>query len=109
MGDERGRPGRDEELSVQERTRTKKPRLYRVLLHNDDYTTMEFVVQVLLDFFNKSRTEATQIMLHVHTKGVGVCGVYTRELAETKVHQVTESARENGMPLLCTMEPAEAS
>ena len=82
----------------------KKPRLYKVLLHNDDYTTMEFVIHVLIEVFRKSETEATQIMLHVHTKGSGVCGVYTYDLAQTKVHQVTQLSRQNEMPLKCTME-----
>lgn len=97
---------RREGVAVKDRAKTKRPRLYKVLLHNDDYTTMEFVVQVLVEFFNKSTTEATQIMLHVHTKGVGVCGVYPYEVAETKVARVTERARQEGHPLMCTMEPA---
>jgi ATP-dependent Clp protease adaptor protein ClpS len=94
-----------DDLAAKERQTTRRPRLFRVLLHNDDYTTMEFVIEVLMEFFHKSRTEATQIMLHVHTKGRGVGGIYTREVAETKVVQVTDRARENGHPLLCTMEP----
>ncbi|MCB9556284.1 MAG: ATP-dependent Clp protease adapter ClpS [Deltaproteobacteria bacterium] len=93
------------ELKLKERTKTQKPNLYRVLLHNDDYTTMEFVVAVLVELFNKTQTEATHIMLHIHHKGVGVCGLYTRDIAETKVEKVTEMAREYGHPLLCTMEP----
>lgn len=99
------RPGGREEVAVEERVRTQKPRLYRVLLHNDDYTTMEFVVDVLVRHFRKSPTEATQIMLQVHTQGVGVAGTYTREVAETKVARVTEEARDEGFPLLLTMEP----
>ncbi len=95
------------ELDVEERHETKRPRRYRVLLHNDDFTTMEFVVQLLMDLFNKSHTEATQIMLSVHFKGHGVCGTYTREVAETKVHQVIERARAAGFPLLASMEPVE--
>jgi ATP-dependent Clp protease adaptor protein ClpS len=98
-------PARREEVLVRERPRAKTPRLYRVLFHNDDYTTMEFVVDVLMRFFRKSATEAAQIMLQVHTLGVGVAGRYTREVAETKVAQVTEAAREEGFPLLLTMEP----
>lgn len=82
-----------------------KPRLYKVILLNDDYTTMEFVVLVLERFFQINREKATQIMLHVHTRGRGICGVYTRELAETKVQAVTEYAEENQQPLQCTMEP----
>jgi ATP-dependent Clp protease adaptor protein ClpS len=89
---------------IQTRTRTKKPSLYKVLMLNDDYTPMEFVVHVLERFFGKNREEATQIMLHVHRRGVGVCGVYTYEVAETKVNQVTEFARRNQHPLRCTLE-----
>ena len=83
---------------------TKRPSLYRVLILNDDYTPMEFVVHVLERFFNKGRDEATRIMLHVHQKGVGVCGVYTYEVAETKVAQVMDFARQHQHPLQCTME-----
>ena len=83
---------------------TKRPHLYKVLLLNDDYTPMEFVVHVLEKYFNKGREEATRIMLHVHHKGVGVCGVYTYEVAETKVTQVMEFSRQHGHPLQCTME-----
>jgi ATP-dependent Clp protease adaptor protein ClpS len=97
------------DLEVLERRqhKTERPRLYKVILHNDDYTTMEFVVLILMEVFNKTRTEATQIMLHVHTKGRGVCGEYPRDVAETKVSRVTDAAREGGYPLLCTMEPAD--
>lgn len=84
--------------------KTKKPSMYRVLLLNDDYTPMEFVVYVLERFFNKEREESTHIMLHVHHHGVGVCGVYTYEVAETKVAQVLDAARRNQHPLQCTME-----
>lgn len=92
------------DLITKTRPKTKKPSLYKVLLLNDDYTPMEFVVHVLEHFFNKSREEATRIMLHVHHKGVGVCGVYTYEIAETKVAQVMDFARQNQHPLQCTME-----
>lgn len=85
---------------------TKKPSLYRVLLLNDDYTPMEFVVMVLQRFFRKDLEEATAVMLHVHQKGVGVCGVFTYEVAETKVNQVIDCAREHQHPLQCTMEKA---
>jgi ATP-dependent Clp protease adaptor protein ClpS len=85
-------------------TRTKKPSLYRVLLLNDDYTPMEFVVYVLERFFQKTREEATTIMLHVHQNGVGMCGVFTYEVAETKVAQVLDLARRHEHPLQCTME-----
>ena len=86
------------------RPQTKRPNLYRVLLLNDDYTPMEFVVHVLERFFQKNREEATRIMLHVHRRGVGVCGVYTYEVAETKVTQVMDLARQNQHPLQCTSE-----
>jgi ATP-dependent Clp protease adaptor protein ClpS len=91
-------------LAVQTRTKTKKPSLYKVLMLNDDYTPMEFVVHVLERFFSKTREEATQIMLHVHRRGVGICGVFTYEVAETKVTQVTDFARRNQHPLRCTLE-----
>ena len=84
--------------------KTKKPSLYKVLMLNDDYTPMEFVVHVLERFFQKSREEATRIMLHVHHRGVGICGVFTYEVAETKVTQVMDCARSNQHPLQCTME-----
>lgn len=83
-----------------------RPPLYSVLLLNDDYTPMDFVVDVLVRFFTLDIEKATQVMLHVHTRGRGVCGVYTREVAESKVAQVNEYARLNQHPLLCTMERA---
>jgi ATP-dependent Clp protease adaptor protein ClpS len=86
------------------KTRTKRPNLYRVLLLNDDYTPMEFVVHVLERFFQKGRDDATRIMLHVHQHGVGECGVYTYEVAETKVTQVMDFARRHQHPLQCIME-----
>ncbi len=86
------------------RPKTKKPNLYKVLLLNDDFTPMEFVVLVLQRFFNKGHEDATRIMLHVHHKGVGICGVYTYEVAETKVTQVMDFSRQHGHPLQCTME-----
>ena len=86
------------------RTKTQKPSMYKVLLLNDDYTPMEFVVHVLKRFFSKNREEATQIMLHVHRKGVGICGVYPYEIAETKVTQVIDLARKHQHPLQCTLE-----
>ena len=91
-------------LATRTRVKTKKPSMYRVLILNDDYTPMEFVVLILERFFNKSREQATRIMLHVHQKGVGVCGVFTYEVAETKVAQVMDLARRNEHPLQCTME-----
>ena len=96
--------GSDAGLITKTRTKTKKPSLYKVLLLNDDYTPQEFVIFVLERFFNKGVEEATQIMLHVHHKGVGICGVYTFEIAETKVAQVMDFARQHQHPLQCTME-----
>ncbi|HOY70191.1 MAG TPA: ATP-dependent Clp protease adapter ClpS [Methylotenera sp.] len=84
----------------------KLPPMYKVLLLNDDYTPMEFVVECLERFFNKSREQATQIMLKVHTEGVGVCGIYPQDIAETKMNQVLEFAREHQHPLQCTIETA---
>jgi ATP-dependent Clp protease adaptor protein ClpS len=84
----------------------KPPPLYKVLLHNDDYTTMEFVVQVLQSVFHRSHADATQIMLHIHKRGLGVAGVYTHEVAETKVAIVEAMARQHEFPLRCTMEEA---
>jgi ATP-dependent Clp protease adaptor protein ClpS len=97
----------DDGLAVQEgRPKLKKPPLYKVILLNDDYTPMEFVVHVLEHFFNMNREKATQVMLHVHTRGMGVCGVFTKDVAETKVALVNDFSRENQHPLLCTMEEA---
>jgi len=103
--EDRGEPG-GPGTSVIARTKpqTKKPNLYRVLILNDDYTPMEFVVHVLQKFFNKTSDEATRIMLHVHHHGVGECGVYTYEVAETKVTQVMDFARKHQHPLQCVME-----
>jgi len=92
------------DVATKPKPKTKKPPIYRVLLLNDDYTPMEFVVHVLERYFNKDQQEATQIMLHVHQKGIGVCGIYPFEIAETKVMQVTDLARKNQHPLQCTME-----
>jgi ATP-dependent Clp protease adaptor protein ClpS len=98
------------EPGVATRTRTKqklkKPTMYKVLLHNDDYTTMEFVVFVLQHVFQRSETDAVQVMLHVHRNGMGVAGVYTYEFAETRVAQVDNLARQHEFPLRCTMEEA---
>jgi ATP-dependent Clp protease adaptor protein ClpS len=103
-GGDTGDEGIEYGLSTQTRVRTKKPSLYRVLLLNDDYTPMEFVVYILERFFNRSREQATRIMLHVHQKGVGLCGVYTYEVAETKVAQVLDLAKRHEHPLQCVME-----
>ena len=91
-------------VAAKTRPKTKKPSLYKVLLLNDDYTPMEFVVHILESIFGKNRDEAIQIMLHVHRHGVGICGVFTFEVAETKVAQVIEFARRHEHPLQCTME-----
>ncbi len=99
-GDENGDAG----VQTVSRTKVKRPSRYKVLIHNDDYTTMEFVVWVLKGFFGKTQEEANSIMLKVHNEGVGVCGVYTYEVAETKVAQVTKAAKEEGHPLKCTLE-----
>lgn len=94
-------------LAVQvAKPKLKKPPLFKVVLLNDDYTPMEFVVEVLQVFFSLDQEKATRIMLHVHTKGKGICGVYTREIAETKVAQVNQYSQENKHPLLCEMEEA---
>ena len=91
-------------VAVKTRPKTKKPSMYKVLMLNDDYTPMEFVILVLENFFNKSHEEATRIMLHVHQKGLGICGVYTYEIAETKVNQTMDLAQQHQHPLQCTIE-----
>lgn len=96
-------PARQGDLETLERPKVARPPLYEVLLHNDDYTTQEFVVFILQKFFHHDGTTARQIMLHVHLKGIGIAGVYTFDMAETKVHLVTEFARQNEMPLKVTM------
>jgi len=99
--------GRDDPstgLAVKTRPKTKKPSMYKVLMLNDDYTPMEFVVHVLERFFGMGHEQATRIMLHVHQRGVGVCGVFTYEVAETKVNQVMDLARKHQHPLQCTIE-----
>lgn len=93
-----------EDLAVKPDKKTEKPPLYRVLILNDDYTTMDFVVHVLESIFHKSPPQAVEIMLHVHKKGAGVAGIYTREIAETKINQVHRIAHENQFPLKCIME-----
>lgn len=91
-------------LQTETKKKVQKPPLYKVLLHNDDYTTMEFVVHVLKTIFHKSEPDAVRIMLAVHEQGIGVAGLFTYEIAEAKVSRVTEMARSSGFPLLCTME-----
>jgi ATP-dependent Clp protease adaptor protein ClpS len=98
-------PDREEGVAIRERPRTRRPPMYRVLLHNDDYTSMEFVVDALVRYFEKTDTEATHIMLQVHHAGVGVAGVYTRDEAETRVERVMSAAQAEGYPLLLTLEP----
>ena len=93
------------DVAPEEKTKTKKPRRFKVLFHNDDYTTMEFVVHVLETIYNKSPAEATQVMLRVHKTGTGVAGVYSRQIAETKVEKTIAYARKEGHPLMVTMEP----
>jgi ATP-dependent Clp protease adaptor protein ClpS len=94
----------DIEYDTEQEEELEEPSRYKVLLHNDDYTTMEFVVYVLKAVFSKSQTDAVQIMLHVHRNGRGVCGIYTAEIAETKVQRVRDMAKKEGFPLKCTME-----
>ncbi len=94
---------KDKQLATLDRPKVERPKLYEVIIHNDDYTTQEFVVYVLMKFFHHDRENATQIMLHVHQKGVGVAGVYTFDVAETKAQQVVKFAREHEMPLECSV------
>ena len=100
--------GDDDQVGIATKTRTrpKKPSMFKVLMLNDDYTPMEFVVMVLKRFFNMDLEQATRVMLHVHQKGVGVCGIFPYEIAETKVNQVMDFARQNQHPLQCTLEKA---
>lgn len=97
-------PELEEEVVSETRDEVDEPSMYRVLLHNDDYTTMEFVVEILILVFNKSPENAVKIMLNVHHKGIGVCGVYSYEISETKVNTVHNLSRQHGFPLKCTME-----
>jgi ATP-dependent Clp protease adaptor protein ClpS len=99
------RTRREEKEDVLTRERTEEPKKFKVILLNDDYTSMEFVVWVLMTIFRHSQASATRVMLHIHNTGVGVAGIYSREVAETRVAQVHEVAREAGHPLQCTMEP----
>jgi ATP-dependent Clp protease adaptor protein ClpS len=100
---------RDEESGVAtiRKEKLQPPRMYKVLMHNDDYTTMEFVIHVLQKYFQKSSPEAHAIMLEVHTRGFGVCGIYTFEVAESKTAKVIKYSRENGHPLKCSTEPCD--
>lgn len=106
IGDDPGNAGGQVGIATRTRSKSKKPSQYKVLLLNDDYTPMEFVIMVLKRFFRMDLEEATRVMLHVHQRGVGVCGIFTFEVAETKVNQVMDCARENQHPLQCTLEKA---
>lgn len=107
-GDEkRPEPGRAMGVATKSKPKTRMPSMYKVLLLNDDYTPMEFVVVVLERLFRKSQEEATRIMLHIHRQGVGLCGVFSYEVAETKVNQVIDYSRRHEHPLQCTMEKAD--
>ncbi len=106
MSDRKDKEGGGDLALKEAKSKLQRPPLYKVLLINDDYTPMEFVVQVLETFFRMDREKATQVMLHVHTRGVGVCGLFTRDIAETKVAQVNDFSRSHQHPLLCTMEEA---
>ncbi len=103
-GDKKGNNVPSTDVIVKTRPKTKTPSMYKVLMLNDDYTPMEFVVLVLEKFFGKNRSEATRIMLHVHQRGVGMCGVFTYEVAESKVSSVVDYARRHQHPLQCTLE-----
>lgn len=100
-------PEEEGDVATEQETRQKvgKPRMFKVMLHNDNYTTMEFVVLVLMSIFHRSETEAVRIMLDVHRQGIGLAGVYQREIAETKVQRVLDMARQAQFPLMCSMEP----
>lgn len=105
MGTHHLQSGSDGSVELQEaKPKLKRPPMYKVLLLNDDYTPMDFVVQILQGIFSMTEEKATQIMLHVHTRGVGVCGVFTRDIAETKMVLVNQAAKESQHPLKCTME-----
>lgn len=100
-----GKYDNDDDLVIEKKSKVKKPKLYKVIFINDDYTTMEFVIHVLETIFNKTPAESAAIMLHVHNRGAGIAGVYSREVAETKVEQTLTLARSEGHPLMVTMEP----
>ncbi|TGD75364.1 ATP-dependent Clp protease adapter ClpS [Mangrovimicrobium sediminis] len=107
MGDQEQREGEGDTALKESRPELKRPPLYKVVLINDDYTPMEFVVEVLEIFFRMNREQATHVMLTVHTQGKGVCGIFTRDIAETKAAQVNQYAREHEHPLLCEIEASE--
>jgi len=101
---------RDEQSSTAtiRKEKLQAPRMYKVIMHNDDYTTMEFVIHVLQKYFQKNEAEAHAIMLEVHTRGFGVCGIFTYEVAESKAAKVTKYARDNGHPLKCSTDPCDS-
>ena len=105
MSEKKTNLDRDEKTLTREKSKTKRPRMWKVVMHNDDYTTMEFVLEVLTMHFNKNSAEATHVMLQVHYKGSGIAGVYTRDLADSKIMTVLKEARKSGMPLKLTAEP----
>ena len=100
-------PQTDGAALAETKEEVKRPPMYRVLMHNDDYTTMEFVVEVLCAIYSKPIEEAVAIMLNIHHKGIGMCGVFTHDVAETKIAQTHDRARTSGFPLMCSMEPAD--
>ena len=108
MSDEdKTNPDSDTGTAVVEKTKVSKPRMYKILMHNDDYTTMEFVVYVLERLFKKSKQEAYEVMMRIHQQGIGICGVFTFEVAESKVSKVAQLAKREGHPLKCSIEPEE--
>ncbi len=104
-GAKKGKPEEEGDVELEERQKTATPRRYKVIFHNDDYTTRNYVIEVLMMFFQKNESEATHLMLSIHHRGSATVAVYTREIAETKVAEVTKDARDHGMPLLVTAEP----
>jgi ATP-dependent Clp protease adaptor protein ClpS len=106
MGDTDQTPGRDFQDGLATRDEVVTPKLYRVLMHNDHYTTMEFVIDVLINVFRKTEADAYQIMMQIHNSGVGICGVFTLDIAKTKISEVHRRAREKGHPLRCSYEEA---
>lgn len=105
MSEKKTNLDRDEKTLTREKSKTKRPRMWKVVMHNDEYTTMEFVLEVLMKHFKMTSTEATHVMLQVHYKGSGIAGVYTRDLADSKIAIVLKEAKESGMPLKLTAEP----
>ncbi len=100
-------PREESGVAVAKKPKLQPPKKFKVLMHNDDYTTMEFVVHVLQKFFDKNRADAQSIMLEIHTRGMAICGIYTHEIAESKTAQVAKYAKDNGHPLKCSFEPSQ--